>query len=255
MAGAAALLLTTVAALVAGLILLGQAGARTERQRLRAEANYAEAQSSDCADLARRAVDEYFVQVSENTLLKSPLPGLQPLRKQLLESALKYYKEFVQPGRRRPETQGGTGPGVFPRRHHHRRDREARRRPGHPPPGPRLLRVPVPRPPGRSVVPKRVGPDPPMDRPDAGGDGHPAEALASFRRAAALGEELVASHPEVPRFQADLAWSYNNLGGNAPRDWRGRRGPGILRAGDPHLGRPGPRTPRSRIPGRPGPGL
>ena len=139
--GAAVLLLTTVVALVAGLILLGQAGARTERQRVRAEANYVEAQKQ--RDLARRAVDEYFVQVSENTLLKSPLPGLQPLRKQLLESALKYYKEFVQPGSRRPETQEGIGPGVFPRRHHHRGDREARRRPGHPRPGPRLVRVTV----------------------------------------------------------------------------------------------------------------
>ena len=43
-AGAAALLLTTVVALVAGLVLLGQAGARTEQQRRRAEANFAEAQ-------------------------------------------------------------------------------------------------------------------------------------------------------------------------------------------------------------------
>ena len=44
--GAAVLLLTTMVALAAGLILLGQAGARTERQRLRAEANYLEAQNS-----------------------------------------------------------------------------------------------------------------------------------------------------------------------------------------------------------------
>ena len=43
-------------------------------------------------------MDEYFVQVSESTLLKSPLPGLHPLRKHLLESALKYYKEFASQG-------------------------------------------------------------------------------------------------------------------------------------------------------------
>ena len=46
--------------------------------------------------MARGAVEDYFVRVSEDTLLKSPLPGLQPLRKKLLESALKYYKEFIQ---------------------------------------------------------------------------------------------------------------------------------------------------------------
>ena len=78
--------------LVAGLVLLGQAAARTEQQRLRAEAS---------SRMARRAVDDYLVQVSQNTLLKSP--GLQPLRKQLLESALKYYQEFVQKGGNDPE--------------------------------------------------------------------------------------------------------------------------------------------------------
>src|SRR5262249_31365435 len=75
---------------------LGRANARTERQRQRAEAHFAEAQRQ--RDLARKAVDEYFIKVSENTLLQSPLPGLQPLRKQLLGSALKYYQEFTRQG-------------------------------------------------------------------------------------------------------------------------------------------------------------
>jgi tetratricopeptide (TPR) repeat protein len=42
---------------------------------------------------ARRAVDELLVRVSEGKLKN--LPGLQPLRKELLESALKYYQGFV----------------------------------------------------------------------------------------------------------------------------------------------------------------
>jgi eukaryotic-like serine/threonine-protein kinase len=42
---------------------------------------------------ARQAVDEYFTLVSESTLFD--VPGLQPLRKQLLEAALRYYQEFV----------------------------------------------------------------------------------------------------------------------------------------------------------------
>jgi tetratricopeptide (TPR) repeat protein len=44
--------------------------------------------------LARQAVDEYFTQVSENTLLNSRVPGMQPVRKDLLRTALRFYREF-----------------------------------------------------------------------------------------------------------------------------------------------------------------
>src|SRR5262249_37934717 len=67
---------------------------RTEDQRRRAEKNFL---------MARRAVDDYLTTVSQNTLLKSHLPGLQPLRKQLLEKALQYYQEFL---RERAEDRG-----------------------------------------------------------------------------------------------------------------------------------------------------
>jgi serine/threonine-protein kinase len=43
---------------------------------------------------ARQAVDDNLTQVSESALLK--VEGMQPLRKALLESALKYYKRFLQ---------------------------------------------------------------------------------------------------------------------------------------------------------------
>jgi serine/threonine protein kinase len=56
--------------------------ARRERQR--AEANFA---------LARQAVDDYLTKVSEERLLNEP--GMQPLRKELLETALKYYQTFL----------------------------------------------------------------------------------------------------------------------------------------------------------------
>jgi serine/threonine-protein kinase len=42
---------------------------------------------------ARQAVNDYFTQVSEHKLLD--VPGLQPLRKELLESARDYYQKFL----------------------------------------------------------------------------------------------------------------------------------------------------------------
>ena len=43
----------------------------------------------------RAAVEDYLTTISESRLLKSPLPGLQPLRQELLATALKYYEDFV----------------------------------------------------------------------------------------------------------------------------------------------------------------
>jgi serine/threonine-protein kinase len=86
------LLITAVAGLSAGTLLLSQANARTEQQRRLAEANFARAESN--FRKAREAVDEYFTKVSENKLLN--VPGLQPLRKELLESARKYYEQFLR---------------------------------------------------------------------------------------------------------------------------------------------------------------
>jgi serine/threonine-protein kinase len=68
-----------------------------------AELRAANAEALRQSDLARRnflkarqAVDDSFTRISESTLLKSPLPGLQPLRKELLESGLRYYQGFVR---------------------------------------------------------------------------------------------------------------------------------------------------------------
>jgi tetratricopeptide (TPR) repeat protein/serine/threonine protein kinase len=43
---------------------------------------------------ARQAVDDYFTQVSATPLLDTP--GLEPLRKQLLDTALNYYQDFIR---------------------------------------------------------------------------------------------------------------------------------------------------------------
>jgi tetratricopeptide (TPR) repeat protein len=76
-AGAAALLASSVVGLAVGALLINQ-------ERARAESNFRR---------ARAAVDEYFTTVSESKLLD--VPGLQPLRKELLESARRYYEDFL----------------------------------------------------------------------------------------------------------------------------------------------------------------
>ncbi len=60
---------------------------------------------------ARTAVDEYLTRVSEEELLNSP--GLQPLRKDLLELALKYYQEFVAQRRDDATLQAALGAAHF----------------------------------------------------------------------------------------------------------------------------------------------
>jgi serine/threonine-protein kinase len=77
-AGAAMLLVSAVAALSVGAVLIN-------RERAKAEANFRQ---------ARAAVDEYFTTVSESKLLN--VPGLQPLRKELLDAARRYYFGFLR---------------------------------------------------------------------------------------------------------------------------------------------------------------
>ncbi|MFO0891593.1 MAG: protein kinase [Isosphaeraceae bacterium] len=77
-AAAAVLLVSAVIGLSLGAILIN-------RERSKAESNFRR---------ARTAVDEYFTTVSESRLLN--VPGLQPLRKELLESARRYYEDFLR---------------------------------------------------------------------------------------------------------------------------------------------------------------
>jgi serine/threonine-protein kinase len=77
-AGAAVLLVSAVVGLSVGALLIN-------RERAKAEANFRR---------ARAAVDEYFTTVSESKLFD--VPGLQPLRKELLESARRYYEDFLR---------------------------------------------------------------------------------------------------------------------------------------------------------------
>jgi eukaryotic-like serine/threonine-protein kinase len=76
-ASVAALLVSAVVGLSIGALLING-------ERAKADANFRQ---------ARAAVDEYFTTVSESRLLN--VPGLQPLRKELLDSAMRYYRDFL----------------------------------------------------------------------------------------------------------------------------------------------------------------
>jgi serine/threonine protein kinase/tetratricopeptide (TPR) repeat protein len=74
--------------LVAGIIGTSWEAVRATRAEHSAEIRRAEAE--DNHQKARQAVDEYFTLVSDSKLLD--VPGLRPLRKDLLEAALRYYQ-------------------------------------------------------------------------------------------------------------------------------------------------------------------
>jgi tetratricopeptide (TPR) repeat protein len=59
--------------------------ATEEKAKRQAESHFAK---------ARKAVDDYFTKVSESQLLQ--VPGLQPLRRDLLQSALTFYQDFLK---------------------------------------------------------------------------------------------------------------------------------------------------------------
>jgi len=94
----AAALTVAVTALTIGVVLLGAANVRERKLRTEATASYREAvKQQERAEhnfgIARDAVRDYYVLVSEETLLKQR--GMQPLRNALLRQALVYYQQFL----------------------------------------------------------------------------------------------------------------------------------------------------------------
>jgi serine/threonine protein kinase len=85
--------------LVLGVVLLWQERERTREALAEAKAHYeAELEQRQQAEInyqmAREAVERYFTQVSQSKLLN--VPGLQPLRQELLRTARDFYDEFVK---------------------------------------------------------------------------------------------------------------------------------------------------------------
>ena len=78
------------AAMVACVLVLGIVGTSSALVRTRK----AEAQALRNFARAQQVVDDFLTDVSENDLLQAP--GVQPVRKQLLDRALIYYEEFIE---------------------------------------------------------------------------------------------------------------------------------------------------------------
>jgi eukaryotic-like serine/threonine-protein kinase len=91
---AVVLLILAVVGLTVSNLRIAHEQALTKVQRDEAEANFRK---------ARQAVDDQFTLVSQSTLFEAP--GLQPLRKDLLERALKYYLDFLEQRPDDPELQ------------------------------------------------------------------------------------------------------------------------------------------------------
>ncbi|MBL8816508.1 MAG: protein kinase [Planctomyces sp.] len=77
--------------------------ARDTEKSLREEAERQRDRANSNANRARRAVDQYLSRITDSELLS--VPGMQPLKKELLTEALKFYAEFTQEQADDPELQ------------------------------------------------------------------------------------------------------------------------------------------------------
>lgn len=96
--GATAVLAVSVVLLAASTVIIGRKQAETDEARRRAEENFRQAQA---------AVDRYLKEVGESRLLN--VPGLQPLRKDLMAAARGFYQGFVAQRGRDPAVRAELG--------------------------------------------------------------------------------------------------------------------------------------------------
>ena len=193
-ASVAMLMATAIVALALGAVLIN-------RERSKAEANFRQ---------ARAAVDDYLTTVSENTLLRSPAPGLQPLRRRLLEACCGTTRTSrFGTAKTRPCSRPGGRDRAG--RRDHRRDRVAGR--------------------GDRGLGRAAGLYEELARPDRTGRAYTAErgrclarmgklesdsgrndeAIAHFRRAIALLEPTAAWRDGATTVRADLAFAHHYL--------------------------------------------
>jgi tetratricopeptide (TPR) repeat protein/tRNA A-37 threonylcarbamoyl transferase component Bud32 len=160
---------------------------------------------------ARDAVDDYFTKVSESKLLA--VPGLQPLRKELLESALDYYEGFIERGGDEPELQAELAQAYL-------RVGRIRSDIGSKEQAISACRSAI------QIFQRLAGEYPTVTEHQWGlaasynnvgilykATGRPHEALAAYQQAIELFGRLSRGNPTVTEYQSGLASSYGNVGG------------------------------------------
>jgi serine/threonine protein kinase/tetratricopeptide (TPR) repeat protein len=200
---AAALAATVVAALVVVSVALWHADhARrlAERRRIAAErseadARYQKAQAELGFAQARRAVDDYLNKVTDSPALKAR--GLQPLRRDLLASALQFYDRFLREHAAAPglEAELAAAQLRVAKVQIELDDKESARKSAR---AAQALFEPLAR--VESNIAARIG---------------LVEAACysnEHQRAVSLGERVVAAFPEDPRAQEVVADAYDRLG-------------------------------------------
>lgn len=214
-AAASVLMATAIVALSVSTILIGKEQRRTEQARQLAQRNFedAEAQRQRAEESfrqARQAVDEYFTKVSESKLLN--VPGLQPLRKELLEAAQKYYQDFIDNRGDDPALRGDLGKSWF-------RVGLITNDVGAKPDALAAYRK------GRDMQEEllRMRPEEVQTQSDLAEtcwnmgelerwSGQFSDSLRSYERSRELREQLAREHPDVPAYQNSLAKSYAGIG-------------------------------------------
>jgi serine/threonine protein kinase len=197
---AAGFVALAVAGGVVSAVLIWRERAEALRQRDEARSQRREAEAH--FRKARQAVDHSFTLMSESTLLNHPT--LEPLRKQLLQSAVRYYEEFVREHADDPELQAELAAAYF-----------------------RITNMIyalgtgedtlTPFEKGVTVMEDLMRKKPDLAALESLQAGifrpmatysptpKPAETLQALQRARAIWEDLVRAHPTVPGFKSDLA--------------------------------------------------
>jgi serine/threonine-protein kinase len=219
-AGVAALLVAVVA-LGVSTILIGREQAETANARARAEANFQDARRAQAEtekararaevnfQRARQAVDE-MAKVAQEQLVS--VPQLEPVRRQVLERALTFYKEFREEKSHDPLVRAETGRA-------YRRVGDIYQTMGMLSQAEEAYRQAIP-------ILQRLAdefPDAPEHRRELAvsysslgwllyGTSRNPEAEAAIRRAIALQEPLVAGSQRAPAYRRELATSFSRLG-------------------------------------------
>lgn len=186
--------------------------AATAEAAARREADVRRIDAESSLATARKAVDDSFTKVSESNLLN--VPGMRPLRRELLESALTFYEEFARRGAEDPgllaelaATQARIGL-IYTDLSEIDKARVAFEHAA------KLYEKILTTKPDDLAVLERLA-EVEHRLGDLGwrkGVAAAPEAQAAYQRAIAIRERLAAERPGEPRFRMDLSRSWNGLG-------------------------------------------